>query len=92
MAKTRIDLDSKTMRAVLLSGGVLSEVMAKAEQIASRARAGASCATGEYRDSIVVEPGVGRDGDRAAARVVAKAPHARIVEAKTGNLKRAIRG
>jgi len=87
MAKVDIDLDSGAMRSILLSPGVRAAVRAEAEKIAARARASAPVRTGRYRDSITVVSGT---TDRAVERVTATAPHAHLVEARTGNLKRAL--
>jgi len=61
-----------------------------AEQVAANARASAPVDSEEYRNSIHVE-------ERGAAyrdtfRVVADADHAMVVEARTGNLARALNG
>lgn len=64
--------------------GILREVAAP---VAARARATAPVDSGSYRDSIEV---VDATTDRAIVRVVAKAPHSHIVEARTGNLARAL--
>lgn len=89
MARPKIKLNSKGVRDLLLSAGVRSAVRSEAEKAASRARASAPVDTGEYRDSIHVESDT---TDRAVERVVADAPHALVVEAKTGNLARSIGG
>jgi len=60
-----------------------------AEEKADRARSTAPVDSGEYKGSIDVESDT---TDRAAERVVAHARHAAVVEAKTGNLKRALGG
>lgn len=62
-----------------------------ANKAAQIARDNAPDATGEYRESIHVEvvPRTGID-DWADAYVVADAPHAGVVEARTGNLTRAL--
>lgn len=72
---------------VLRSRDVAAAVHAVAERVAARARASAPADTGEYRSSIRVEDRPTRT--RARSRVVASAAHATVVEARTGNLKRA---
>ena len=64
---------------------------AEAERVAARARASAPVATGAYRDSIHVktEPRSGV-GDWAHSYVVADDWKAHIIEARTGNLARAL--
>lgn len=89
MAKTKITLVSSGMRELLNSAGVRADVRAAAEVIASRARQSAPVVSGRYRDSISV---ISDTTDRAVERVNASAPHAFLVESKTGNLKRAVRG
>lgn len=65
-----------------------------ADDIASRARSAAPVASGEYRDGIDTNSDVWHKGALSflRARVIARAAHSTVVEAKTGNLKRAIGG
>lgn len=58
-----------------------------AERVAAQARATAPVDSGQYRDSIHVESDT---TDRVVERVVADAPHAMVVESRTGNLARAL--
>jgi hypothetical protein len=88
-ASNRIVINHAGMSELLKSDGVRALLRDKAEAVASRARSSAPVASGEYRDSIDV---VSATTDRAVERVVATAPHALIVEAKTGNLARALDG
>lgn len=85
----KIDLNHAGMQSILTSAEIRARLRAEAERIATRARATAPVASGEYRDSITV---VDATTDRAVARVVAGASHAGVVEAKTGNLSRALGG
>lgn len=71
------------------SPAVVAIVRAKAEQIAAAARASAPVDTGEYRDSIHVE--MESTPYRVVGKVVASSGHAMAVEARTGNLQRALR-
>lgn len=87
MARTRVRLISRGMSQLLKDDGVGAFVAHVAERVADNARASAPVKTGRYRDSIRVVRGT---TDRAVARVVASAPHAMLVESRTGNLARAM--
>lgn len=89
MAGLRIKLNSRDFERFLKSDDVRPSLREVAEGWASTARRTAPVDTGEYRDSIKV---VEDTTDRAVARVVTTAPHGLIVEARTGNLKRAMGG
>lgn len=87
MASTRIEWNDKTPEEILKSEGVRAMLRRRAEAVAERAKANAPVETGAYRESIRVEDDT---TDRAVARVVARAPHALLVEIETGNLARAL--
>jgi hypothetical protein len=87
MAKTRVTLESRGVLAALSSPGVRAELERIAQRVESAAIASAPVQTGNYKDSIHIESD---DSDRARVRVVASAPHAHLVEARTGNLARAL--
>ena len=89
MAGPRIRLDSGEMASLLSSPSVAAACREEAEAVAARARSSAPVRTGAYRDSISV---VDDTTDRAVARVIATAPHALLVESRTGNLRRALGG
>lgn len=80
-------LDRGGMRELLNSTQVRAALRARAEEVAATARANAPVETGAYRDSITV---VSATTDRAVERVAATAPHAHLVEARTGNLARSL--
>lgn len=82
----KIDLNSRGVAQVLSSAEVYAALRAEAEEVAARARASAPVNTGDYRNSIRVETGPSLIDGRARAIVLASAPHARVVEARTGNL------
>lgn len=89
----RVRLDTAEFGRMLVD--LLDPVQAEiADRIAARARANAPTSSGEYRDRIGTERDVWRRGRLrfARRRVVARAPHSIVVEARTGNLKRAIGG
>jgi hypothetical protein len=89
MAQTGVRINHRGMADLLKSEGVRALLREKAEGVAARAESSAPVKSGEYRDSIRVESAT---TDRAVERVIATAPHALIVEAKTGNLARALGG
>lgn len=84
----RVKLNHAGIREVLKSPEVAAELQDRAERVAAAARASAPRQSGEYANSIEVV--MDQHADRAAAHVVAKAPHALLVEANTGNLARAL--
>lgn len=84
---SKIRLSSAGMRELLRSSGIRAALRGPAEAVAARARASAPVETGEYKASIRVESAT---TDRVVERVVADAPHALVVEAKTGNLARSL--
>lgn len=86
--RTRIRLNSSEMARYLKSPMVRPPLRAVAEQIARTARAEAPVDTGDYRASIHVESAT---TDRAVERVVADDWKAPLIEARTGNLARAMR-
>lgn len=87
MARPKIKLISRGMRALLTDPGVGADLERRAGRVAATARATAPVDTGAYRDSIGVETDV---TDRVVARVVARDPKSHIIEARTGNLSRAL--
>ncbi len=84
-----VKLNSRGMQEVLTSQGVRRVLRQEAQEVAARARATAPVASGEYRDSITV---VDATTDRAVARVIATDPKSHVIEARTGNLARALGG
>lgn len=87
MAAPKVVLNSSGVLELLSDPGVAAFLHEVAEGVADAARAAAPHVTGEYHDSIdVVDVNTGR----AVARVVATAPHAHLVEARTGNLAKAM--
>lgn len=84
----RVKIDyGRPFEEILNSGGVRDLVTERAERALSAARASAPVASGAYRESLRVEQAT---TDRAVARVVADVDYAMVVEAKTGNLARAL--
>lgn len=92
MARDDVRLSSRGIELLLASDQVRPPLRAAAEQIAARARASAPVDTGAYRDGIGVESGHSRIDGRAVEMVVSRDRKTPIVEAKTGNLKRALGG
>jgi PBP1b-binding outer membrane lipoprotein LpoB len=87
MARQKVELNSAGVRALLNDAGVRAFVASRADAVAAAARSSAPRVTGEYAASIHRESVT---TDRAVERVVADAPHALGVEARTGNLARAM--
>lgn len=71
------------------SAGVTKLVEDKADRIAERAKSTAPVDTGDYRDGIKRK--TKRTKYRNVALVVGEDPKTMIIEAKTGNLVRALR-
>lgn len=87
MASPRVKLDSRGVREILTSAGVRADLRSRGERVASAARASAPVKTGNYRDRIDVWDAT---TDRAVVRVGSRAPHAHLVEARTGTMARAL--
>lgn len=83
----RITINPAGIRQLLNSQGVRSMLTSKANSVLAAARGSAPVETGEYQASLRIEQGT---TDRAVVSVVAGAPHAFVVEANTGNLRRAL--
>lgn len=90
MARVRVDLNRSGIRDLLSAPGVRAELDRRAQAVAAAARASAPVRTGAYRGSIRVEVGVSPVDGRARAVVRADVAHATAVEARTGNLARAL--
>jgi len=87
MARTRIEIHSAGIKDLLRDPGVRRDLTARAENVLSAAKASAPVDTGEYRDSLHV---IEDTTDRVSVRVGSNDPKGLIVEAKTGNLARAL--
>lgn len=87
MARPKVKMSSSGARELLRSAGVRALLREQGERVAARARASAPVQSGAYRDGITVQDAT---TDRAVVRVGSTAPHARVVEARTGNLARAL--
>lgn len=88
MARGKVKVTRRGVNAALSGPLVVAELQRLADSVAARARASAPVDTGEYRASIRTE--INKDWVRPRARIIADAPHARAVEAATGNLARAL--
>lgn len=84
---SRVKLNSAGVKALLVDPGVRAELAKRADRVEAAAIAGAPVDTGAYRDSI---HRVSATTDRAVERVAAGTDHGLVVEAKTGNLARAL--
>lgn len=83
----RIELHSAGIKELLRDPGVRRDLTARAENVLSAAKASAPVDTGKYRDSLHV---IEDTTDRVSVRVGSDDPKAMIVNAKTGNLARAL--
>lgn len=75
--------------ALLRSAPVRGLVDGAAERVADKARSTAPVGDGDYKNGIKTS---GKLQDRYVGLVQATAPHSMVVEARTGNLARAVRG
>ncbi|MFW6598121.1 hypothetical protein ACQBAU_16310 [Propionibacteriaceae bacterium Y2011] len=89
MSEPVFELDPSYLHALAHSAEALGLCMDAAEGIAAIARATAPVDTGDYQRSISVEAAT--RSRRVAAEVVATDPATMIIEARTGNLARALR-
>ena len=89
MAKVKITLNHRGMAEILTCPGVTADVTARANRVLATAKASAPVDTGAYRDNLHVEVDQ-TSGPRVRARVMGGTDHDWIVEARTGNLRRAL--
>ena len=91
MAKSRISVDfnPKFFDGILNSAGVKSLTMLAADRALAYAKAAAPVDTGAYRDGLGIEE-VKRE-HRTTVMVVGHNPKTLLVEARTGNLTKALR-
>lgn len=87
MAKVRVKLNSAGVAALLKDEGVRDYLLELAERVADAARATAPVETGAYMNSIHAYTDT---TDRAVGRVGSDVEHALVVQAKTGNLSKAL--
>jgi hypothetical protein len=84
----KIDINHGTIQSYLDGGhGVSGLLHSKAAAVLSAAQSSAPVASGEYRDGLHIEEA---HTDRLVVRVSGSTDHDWIVEAKTGNLARAL--
>lgn len=91
MAKSRISVNfnQKFFDEILNSAGVKSLTMLAANRALAYARASAPVDTGAYRDGLQIEEV--KHAHRTTCMVVGTDPKTLLVEAKTGNLAKALR-
>lgn len=82
-------LISPGMRELLNDPGVRGMLTTEASSVLARAKATAPVDTGEYLASLRI---IQDTTDRAVVRVGSSDPKAMVVEARTGNLARAVGG
>jgi hypothetical protein len=87
MARDKTVLNRRGVDELLNAADVRADLANRADAVEAEAKRIAPVDTGEYRDSIHRESAT---TDRAVERVVASAPHAGLVEARTGVLVRAL--
>lgn len=80
-----IKLNQAAIDALVTDPGVTEDMMRRGEQVAAAARSDAPVLTGAYRDSITVTEREGGGVD-----VGSDLPYALVVQARTGNLARAL--
>lgn len=85
--KAKVKVLDPGVRELLQDPGVAADLARRGQAVAAAARASAPVATGAYRDSIQMTTST---TDRAVVRVGSSDPKAFIIEAKTGNLARAL--
>ena len=89
MTKTRVEFNQSYFDNFMRTGPVEALVEARAEAVLATAKATAPVDTGAYRDSIAVHKRAGQYRD--AYVVEGSDPKTMIIEARTGNLARAVR-
>lgn len=85
---TRVKMNSAGIKELLNSPGVRAELTKHAGAVLSEAQANAPVGeTGDYMASLHIKQDT---TDRAVVRVGSDVAYARVVEARTGNLSRAL--
>lgn len=87
MARTKVKLLTRGMRALLNDGGVRDELTRRMGPVLATAQSNAPVDTGEYKASLRI---IQATTDRAVVRVGSVDDKAMSVEARTGNLARAL--
>ena len=87
VGKAKVKMNSSGVSALLSSEGVRSALAGPAASVLSAAKAGAPVASGTYQASLAITHAT---TDRAVERVGSSVAYALVVEAKTGNLARAL--
>lgn len=88
MARAKVTLSRRGVNEALSQPAMRRELQGIVDRIASAAEATAPVQSGEYRDGIHAE--VDDRWVRPRGKVYAEAEHSMAVEAKTGNLARAL--
>lgn len=83
----KVKLNTAGIGELLKSAPLRSDLTARMERVLSAAKSGAPVASGTYRDSLRIEQAT---TDRAVVHVVSDVSYAMAVEARTGNLARAL--
>lgn len=85
----KVKLNSAGMKALLNSAGVRAELTRRAGPVLAAAEAGAPVDEGDYKGGLHIMQDT---TDRAVVRVVSGDWKGHIIEARTGNLARALDG
>lgn len=88
MARARVNISRRGITEALSSPGVERELQRLADGVADAARSSAPADSGAYRESIRTE--LDRGWVRPRARIIADIAYGMAVEARTGNLRRAL--
>ena len=88
MARTKVKLNRRGVLAILNDPRVTDHVEDVAGRVLDAAVASAPVDTGDYQASLMIERA--KPWDRTVVRVIANSAHSMGVEARTGNLARAL--
>lgn len=89
MTRTEVDFNSDFFDNIMRSAGVRKLSDEAASRALAAAQASAPIDTGAYREGLHIEHE--SSGFRESARVVGSDPKTMLIEAKTGNLARALK-
>lgn len=87
MARSRVRLSSEGMRQLLQDRGVVQDLERRGRSVLASAVASAAVESGAYRDGLTVWTA---QTDRPVVRVGSTVDYGPAVEARTGNLARAL--
>lgn len=85
--KVKVKLNHAALQDILDGEAMTRELWARGQRVLERAKDTAPVLTGEYKSKLRLEEA---HTDRAVVRVAGYAHHTLVVEARTGNLARAL--